>query len=92
MIANIVKHGTGESLPIYQHSEVSRNDDGTYKVEHTFLDKAGHRTLLRYPKVEIKIDPTISVFERFPCVFPYGVCRALPYGESEELFTLELER
>lgn len=82
---------SNEATPQYQSTVVSKNDDKTYEVKHIFVDEDGREILVRYPRVEITIDTNIDAFNLFPRVFPYGSCKALPYGETEELFTLTIE-
>lgn len=79
-----------EAIPQLQSTVVSKNDDKTYEVKHIFVCD-GRKILVRYPRVEITIDTIIDAFNLFPRVFPYGSCMALPYGETEELFTLTIE-
>ncbi len=85
------KYISSEAIPKYQSTVVSKNGDETYEVKHIFVDEAGCEILVKYPRVKITIDTDIDAFNRSPRVFPYGSCQVLPFGETEELFTLTIK-
>lgn len=79
-------------LSTYQSSTISTNEDGTYKVQHVFVDKEGKKTIVKYPRVKIVFDTQLSFPERFPCVFPVKEFVVLSDDSIDsELFTVEIE-
>lgn len=87
---------SSKSIPKYKSTTVNLNNDGSYKVEHIFVDDTGKEIIVKYPRVKIDIDTTIHMPTNHPNVFPFCNCEALtvPYSVDDNnkvLFTVEIK-
>lgn len=49
--------------PYFHKSEtITRNDDGTYKIEQVFENAKGNKMTQEYPSVEMKVETELAPF------------------------------
>ena len=57
----VVKINTNDPPPIYKSTSIDMNDDGTYRIKHTFVNTNGKNITVEYKRVQLVIDNSISL-------------------------------
>lgn len=68
---------------LHKSSTVTLNEDGTYKVQHIFIEKSGKEFIVTYPRVKIKLDPKSSFYVADTHAIPAVRSIVLPENESD---------
>ena len=56
----VVKN-TNDPPPIYKSTSIDMNDDGTYRIKHTFVDKNDKNITVEYKRVQLVVDNSTSM-------------------------------
>ena len=91
----VVKINTNDPPPIYKSTSIDMNDDGTYRIKHTFVNTNGKNITVEYKRVQLVIynSTSMTIKRNYDDVLPsFETINVLTDIENPEtLFTMCVE-